>query len=153
MPRIPSTAFEDYLQMGDERSYRLLAERYGCAKRSVVARAARERWQERLQQIQAQARDAALVKFGEDEATVRERHLKTSRAIQARALETLRTKPFDSASEATKALLLAQREERELLHLGPNANAKHHGAPTLQIERKIREVSERRIVTGAAPES
>ncbi|MFN0207852.1 MAG: hypothetical protein ACKVS6_16205, partial [Planctomycetota bacterium] len=88
--KIPSTAFEEYLHLGDQRSYQLLANRYNCNKRSIVTRASREKWQKRLQQFQTQSREVALARIGEDDITIRERHLKTVRAIQGRALETLR---------------------------------------------------------------
>ncbi|MFN0205874.1 MAG: hypothetical protein ACKVS6_06125 [Planctomycetota bacterium] len=148
--KIPSTAFEDYLHLGDRRSYQLLANRYNCNKRSITTRASREKWQERILQIQHQSRETALARIGEDDAAVRERQLRIIKAIQARALETLRAKPFETAADATKALLSAQKAERELLHLEVAGNAKDSGRATLQIERTVREVSERRIVTEAA---
>lgn len=60
--------------------------------------------------------------------------------MQAKALETLRAKPIESASEATKALLLAQREEERILGaVQPRAE--------LTVERGVRERYERRTLT------
>ena len=113
--RIPATAFEQYVALGDGRSYQALSERIHISKRSIVKRASREGWQQKLQSLEQRAQEDALRRLGEDAAAIRERHLKAMRVVQAKALETLKTKPLETAMDAVRALALAQREERELV--------------------------------------
>jgi len=46
--RIPPDAYEQYLEMGTDRSYQVLADRYGVSKTAIVKRAKKEGWQERI---------------------------------------------------------------------------------------------------------
>lgn len=142
--KIPDDAFVRYAMMGPGRSYRALATELRVSKRAVVNRASSERWQEKLQQLEAGARTEALQRLQEEYAAVLDRHLRAARAIQGKALEALRSKPIETARDAVWALTLAQREERELL--GPPSPPV---SGVIEVERRVREISER--VRTAAP--
>jgi len=53
--KIPHDAFDFYFSLGPERSYQRVASRYEVTKRAVTKLAARERWQERLERVEAEA--------------------------------------------------------------------------------------------------
>lgn len=115
MKRIPPDAFEFYLSRGPGRSYQAVAAKYRVSKRAVVALAKRERWQERVAEIEARAREGAAEKAAETLEAVKVRHLKSLRIIQAKALESLRSMSLDTAIDAVRALELAIRQERVIL--------------------------------------
>ena len=110
--KIPADAFEFYFGLGPERSYRAVAERFRVTKQAVVKAATRERWQERLQHIESQARAKSAEAAVESLSEMNDRHVKVLRAIQGRALETLRSMPLASAMDAVRALDLTIRQER-----------------------------------------
>ncbi len=115
MPRLPSDAFERFLALGPARSYSQLARSLGVSKRSVVARASREGWQARIAAIEDKARRDHDAKASEDVAAIDEKHVRMARAIQARALESLRNSPLGNGATAVRALDIAIRIEREIL--------------------------------------
>jgi len=141
MTRIPHDAFERYLAMGAERSYRLLAKELGCSKRSVYQRAQRDSWQRQLAEFEEKARTKAAEKLSEDLSSLHERHLRTIRALQAKALEVLRARPLESAEGAAKTLLMAMREERQLFE-----EPSRRGGTTVSVTRAVREIVEKRTV-------
>lgn len=110
--KIPDNAFEVYAAMGERRSYQAVADRYGVSKRSVVKRAIAESWQERLVRVESTAREKVDAKTAETLEVMNERHLKILQAIQARALEALRSIPLRTAFDAIRALELSIRQER-----------------------------------------
>ncbi|MGH9363380.1 MAG: hypothetical protein ACRD2T_15840 [Thermoanaerobaculia bacterium] len=113
--RIPLEAFEYYVSLGPARSYQAVAEKYGVRKRSVVKHAAKERWQERLHEIEEKARKAGEEKAQEELEAIRRRHLKGMRFIQAKAIETLKSSSLENAADAARAYTAAVREERVIL--------------------------------------
>lgn len=115
MKRVPKTAFEDYVAMGDDRSYSALARRYGVSRTAVANRARREDWQERLAEADARARQRAQEKAVNDLEEVYARHLKEVRFLQARALQVLKDQPPERGIRAASALAIAWKHELLLL--------------------------------------
>ena len=113
--KLPPEAFDHYLELGVDRSYQAVAERYGVSKVAVVQRAKRDRWQERLRELEKKAREQADKKAVETLEAVRERQLKAARIVQARALEAMRILPPERAIKAAAALQIAWKHELLLL--------------------------------------
>ena len=115
MPRMPADSFEKFVELGDTRSYAKLAAALGVSKRSVTARAAREGWQQRLAAIEGQARAKADQKLAETTAAINDRHLRTLRTIQHKALQALTSAPTGTAAQAAATLIAAVRAERNIV--------------------------------------
>ena len=115
MARIPSDAFDQYVAMGAGRTYERLATKLGVSKRSIVRRATKENWQERLARIEGAARTKADEKLAETVAAVTERHLRTLRAVQHKALQGLSTAPTGTAAQAAATLIAAVKAERSIV--------------------------------------
>ena len=58
--KLPPDTFAYYLDLGVGRSYQAVADNFGVTKQAVVKLAAREKWQERLQQIEKSQRNGSL---------------------------------------------------------------------------------------------
>ncbi len=110
--KIPPDAFQYYLGLGPGRSYGAVAEKYGVTKRGVVKHAQNENWQERIQEIERKARRASDQKAVESLDQMNDRHLKSLRVVQGKALEALRSMALNSGMEAVRALDLAIRQEQ-----------------------------------------
>ncbi len=110
--KIPGDAFAHYVSLGPGRSYAAVAEKYHVTKRAVTKLAARENWQQRIHEIERKARRASEEKAVENLAQMNDRHLKSLRVIQGKALEALKAMPLNNAMEAVRALDLAIRQER-----------------------------------------
>ena len=110
--KIPPDAFSYYVGLGLDRSYQALADHYGVSKQAVVKAAKRERWQERLAEIERKAQEGADQRAVDNLEVMNGRHLKTLQVIQARALEALKTMPLASAMEAVRALDMCITKER-----------------------------------------
>ena len=110
--KLPSDAFDFYVSLAAERSYDQVAKRFGVTKRTVTTAAKRQNWQGRLQAIETKAREAADQKAVETIEAMKERHLKVYRAIQGKAIETLRTMPLATAMDAVRALGMALEGEQ-----------------------------------------
>jgi len=110
--RLPPDAFAFYLNLGVGRSYEAVSNQFGVSKRAVVKRGVREHWQEKVAEVEAKARAAAEQKAFENLAAMNERHLKSLRVVQGKALEALRAMPLDTAMNAMRSLDLAIRQER-----------------------------------------
>jgi ATPase subunit of ABC transporter with duplicated ATPase domains len=116
MSRIPASAYEDYLALGPNRSYQVLADRLGVSKTAITNKARRENWQERIAALEEEGRRKAEARALDEIEKVRERHLKEARFLQARALQALRDLPPEKGVRAANALATAWRHE--LLILG-----------------------------------
>ena len=138
--RIPEGAFELYVSLGQDRSFQAVADHYGVSKRAVTKVAARDEWSERLEKIERQAREASDRKLAETLEDMRTRHLKTIRAMQARALSALRQYPLSSGMEAMRAAEMTIKLERLIA-----------GAPTDRSELSVEEVTRREIQTLLVP--
>ena len=85
--------------------------------------AKKEKWAERLRAAEEQARVASEKKAVETLEAMRERHLRSLKAIQGKALQTLQSIPLETASAAVKALLSSLAQERLLRDDGAAAGA------------------------------
>ena len=110
--RIGPDAFDYYLGLGSERSHQAVAQKYGVSKRAVTRLAVKQRWRERLAELEEKARRGAEQKTLETLEAMNERHLKALRVIQMKALRALQEMSLSSAMEAVRALDLAIRQER-----------------------------------------
>ena len=110
--RLPPDAFAFYLNLGVGRSYETVAKQFNVSKRAVVKRGVREHWQEKVVELEQKARASAEQKVLENLEAMNERHLKSLRVIQGKALEALRAMPLNSAINAVRSLDLAIRQER-----------------------------------------
>ncbi len=140
--KIPPDAFEYYLGLGPGRSYGAVAENYGVTKRAVTKLAAREKWQERILKIERKARRASDDKAAETLEQMNDRHLKSLRVIQGKALEALKAMPLNTAMEGARCLDLGIKQERVI-----------RGEPSdrsvLTVEEKIRSEYENWLVPQA----
>ena len=110
--RIPDDAFDYYVGLGAERSYRAVAEHFGVTKRAVTKHAVGEGWSERLARIEAEARERSDKRLVETIDEIRSRHLKTLKAMNARAIAGLQQYHLNSGMEAMKAAELVIKLER-----------------------------------------
>ena len=110
--KIPEDAFERYVGMGAQRSFKGLAQELGVTKRAVTKCAAREQWTERLEKIERDARARSDQKITETMEQMRERHLATLKAMHTRALVALKTYPLTSGMDAVRAAEMAIKLER-----------------------------------------
>ncbi len=110
--KIPPDAFEFYHSLGPGRSYQAVADEYGVTKRAVTDFAKRERWSQRLEAIEREARERSDKKIAETLEEIRGRHLKTLRAMNARALSALQQFPLNSGMEAMRAAEMVIKLER-----------------------------------------
>lgn len=110
--RIPPEAFQFYLGLGPDRSYQRVADQFGVSKCAVTKLAMRERWQERVEDLERKAREGAEQKALESLEAMNLRHLKSLKVVQGKALEALRSMPLATAMEAVRALDMSIRQER-----------------------------------------
>jgi hypothetical protein len=110
--KIPEDAFEYYVALGPTRSHQAVAQRYGVSKRAVSKCAVREEWSQRLAQIEKSSRDRSDERIGSALDEMRERHLKTLRAMNVRALAALKEYPLESGMEAMRAAEMVIKLER-----------------------------------------
>ena len=133
----PEEAFDFYRSLGAGRSYQQVARRFSVAKRSVQKLADRDNWQKRIEEIEARARQAADEKAANSLAGVAEKHLKIVRALEAKALASLREMPIRSAGEAARILDAALRNERSLLGLDAVAATENRSAELDARKKKL----------------
>jgi hypothetical protein len=138
--KIPSDAFDYYVSLGLSRSYQAVADRYEVSKRAVTSCARREAWQRRIVDLEAKAREASEKKALESIEAMKERHLRTIRFIQGKALEALKQMPIEAAMDAVRALTVTLREERVILGEPSDRTA-------ISIEDTIKREYERWMVT------
>ena len=128
--------FDYYVSLGNDRSYQAVADKNGVSKRAVTSLAKKEHWQARIRQQEEAARQRADQKYAETLDAMKERHLKSVRAIQGKALQALRENSLESAMEAVRALDMGIKQERLI-----------RGEPTdrtaLSIEQIIRSENEK----------
>ncbi len=134
--RIPEDAFDFYVGLGSERSYRAVADHYGVTKRAITKLAAREGWAERLANIEQTARELSDQRLAETLEEVRSRHLKTLRAMNARALAALQQYPLTSGMEAMRAAETVIKLERLIV-----------GEPSERTEISVEEATRREVQT------
>jgi len=113
--RIPEHAFDFYANLGPGRSYGQVAKEYGVSRRAVAQRADRDGWKARLQHIEEEARKRGDERLVETFDEVRSRHLRTVRAMHARALTALKQFPLQDPMQAIRAAELTIKLERMIL--------------------------------------
>jgi hypothetical protein len=89
--KIPADAFTYYVSLGPTRSYETVAAKYGASRRGIAEHAKRERWQERVADIEVRARAQAEAKALESLDVMNQRHLQEARFLQSRGLEGLKS--------------------------------------------------------------
>ncbi len=112
MNRLPQNAFEHYVRLGPERSHQTVADYFGVSKRAVTKRAVSEKWRQKAAELDETARAGSERKLLESLEEMSERHLRSLRVIQGKALEALRGMPLTSAMEAVRSLEMGIRQER-----------------------------------------
>ncbi len=142
--KLPPDSFDFYYALGPGRSYAAVAEKYKTTKRTVTSLAVRERWQDKIVELERRARERSDTKVVETIEAMQTRHLKSLQAVHARALEALRQMPLSSAMEAVRALEMVIRQERLLRGEPTDRNAVDLEAIT---KREIREL----LVVGGDP--
>lgn len=110
--KLPTDAFDYYVTLGSHRSYQAVADHFGVSKRTVIRCAARENWIDRLAKIEQESRERGDKRLAETLDEMRERHLRTLRAMNARALAALKQYPLTSGMEAMRAAEIAIKLER-----------------------------------------
>jgi hypothetical protein len=110
--KIPAGAFEAYAALGPGRSHEKLAEMFGASKRAVTRRAVKERWAERLAEVEAKAAEEVGRRLLDDEVGMRLEHISAARALMKKAMAALEAMPIESAGDAVKMVLAAVKVER-----------------------------------------
>ena len=132
--KIPPDAFSFYVSLGPERSYRRVAEHYGVDKRTVTRFAAKDNWAERLEEVERRVREESDEEAVDALREMNERHLKIAKALQGKALESLRGLPIDKAADVIRALELGVKQERLI-----------QGEPSDRTEMSVEEVTKREM--------
>ncbi len=130
-------AFAFYVQLGGARSYSEVAKRFDVSKRSIVKIAKHDGWQQRIEEIEAKARQVADEKAANTLACVTEKHLKIVRALESKALGALRELRVESAGEAARILDAALRHERALLGIDVTTPAESRNAELDALKKKL----------------
>ena len=110
--KLPPDAFQYYLGLGVGRSYQAVGDYYGASKRAVMKVARKEHWQDQLARAEAEMRKRVQERAVETITDVNVRHLKTLKAVEAKALKSLTTLPHNNAGDAARTLLAALAQER-----------------------------------------
>jgi hypothetical protein len=110
--KIPHDAFSFYVSLGPSRSYDAVAEKYGASKRGVADHAKRERWQQRIEQVESRARESADSKAQESIEEMNARHLRESKFLQSKAIEGLKSGRLELVASCGKAMTSAIQLER-----------------------------------------
>lgn len=134
--RIPNDAFDFYVGLGPTRSYQAVADRYGVSKRAVVKHATREKWAQRLSEVQREARAVSDKNLATELVDVHDRHKKMLRAMAGKALAGLKEFPLRSGMEAIRAAELVIKMERIVF-----------GEATESGEESLEEITKREIQT------
>ena len=137
--KVPQDAFDYYLSLGRERSYRAVAEWCGVAKQTITKVAGREQWQIKIAEIEARARDSSVQQAVENLEQMTQRHLQTLKVIQGKALQTLKSMPLATAMDAVRALDMCITKER-LIRGEPSERT------AVSIEETIRKEYDRWLV-------
>ena len=110
--KIPPEAFHFYMSLGPSRSYEAVAEEFECSRRGVADCAKRERWQERLAEVEGRAYERSEAQALESIAAMNERHMKIARYLQSKGLESLQSCRLEQMDRATRTLMSGINLER-----------------------------------------
>jgi len=134
--KIPTNAFEYYFSLGPGRSYQAVAAHYVVTKQAITKVAQKERWAERLAELEVQARQRSTERAAETLEEMNERHLKILRAVLNKAIEGLKAVPVSTAKDILRALEMVIRQERLI-----------RGQPDDRPEMSLEEITRREIAT------
>lgn len=115
LTKVPPDAFALYVAMGPDRSYEQVGKHFGLNKRTILRAARRDRWQERLEEIERQAQQDTDAKLAKSIHEANMRHRKLLMAVAARAAQALQQFELKSAMEAVRAAEVAVKLERLML--------------------------------------
>ena len=113
--KITPDAFDYYVALGPERSYRGVAKHFEVSKRAVTDHAGKEKWAQRLKEIEARARAESDKRLVETLEEIQSRHIKMARAMAARALKAIMEYPLTSGMEGIRAGEIAVKLERIIM--------------------------------------
>ena len=131
---LPRSAFATYVAMGEDRSYRAVAERYGVSVGTVQRHASAEGWRSSLAYIHDRAQESAVEAVRETYEAMVVRHVRALNIVQSAALEAMaKTRP-DSWESASGALMRSQRMERDARTVAEGADQ----GPSRMIEQEAR---------------
>lgn len=111
---LPSEAFAYYVALGPQRNFQQVANHFDVHRRTVARTADREAWNERLEAIEKEAREAADKRMAKDIEEMHLRHRKMLTAMASRAARALQEFPLTSGMEGMKAAALVIKLERLL---------------------------------------
>ena len=112
MKKIHDDAFAFWVLLGEDRTYAQVAAKYEVSQRAVVKAAARERWAERLAEVEKAAREQADRKLAEGRAEMLMRHRRMLQAMAARAIKAISEYPLTSGMEGMRAAEMVIKLER-----------------------------------------
>ena len=112
MRKIPPDAFSYYFSLGDERSYKSVARKYKCSERAVAKVAKKEKWQPRLEELEAKARTKSDQQILETLEEMNTRHIRTARMLQAKGIAALQALEIKGVPDALKAVQVGLEKER-----------------------------------------
>lgn len=121
--KIPEEAFDYYACLGPRRSFRAVAERYGVSRQAVAKRALRDGWQHRASLRDQAAQQVTAEDLIKQRHDMYERNCKLWGVVQAKAVETLRDKPFRTSLDAVRALEAANSALSQSLYLREKTRA------------------------------
>jgi hypothetical protein len=110
--KLPPDAYSYYLSLGVGRSHTQVAKHYGVQKGTVTEHSVKEGWQEKIRAAEREAQEAAEKKAQDSIHEMNERHIKTAQFVERKALEDMRSRPFASSMDASRALFMAMEKER-----------------------------------------
>jgi hypothetical protein len=151
-PKLDDDAFTFYAMLGVERSFEAVAKHYHVNKRTVTRTATRERWAERLEEIEKKAREKNDAKLADTMHERAMRHRKMILAMASRAAKAIQEHQLDSCMDGIKAAEIAIKLER-LIAGEPSENT------TVSIEQATRDEMAKLLTTeeqddwGDEPES
>ncbi len=141
LTKVPPDAFALYVAMGPDRSYEQVGKHFGLNKRTILRAARRDRWQERLEEIERQAQQDTDAKLAKSIHEANMRHRKLLMAVAARAAQALQQFELKSAMEAVRAAEVAVKLER--LMLGEATETR-----SISVEQVSRDEIARLLVAG-----
>ena len=110
--KLPPEAFAYYVALGPGRSYEAVATKFGCTKRGIADCAKRERWQERIVELEQRGREKVDEQAIESIAEMNDRHLKIARYLQSKGLEGLQGGQRELMAPSTKTCTAGIELER-----------------------------------------
>ncbi len=110
--KIPPDSFAYYVSLGPGRSYEAVGRRFGVTKRAITMYATKEKWSERLAEIEKDVRERIDKTLADELEEMNTRHRQVIRAVIGRAAKALTEFPLRSGMEGVRAADTAIRLER-----------------------------------------